>query len=79
MPADLITSWFPFLTRRPSGVAAAAVVAGTGGCSDKFNIICGPEGLFFMVNHGIAEAALAVQLCNAAGLAPSGPLVRAGS
>jgi SAM-dependent methyltransferase len=68
-PADLITAWFPFLTsaailawRLPlSLLAPERLFAGIGR-----NLK--PEGLFIMVNHGPKEAAMAEQLCGAAGL-----------
>ena len=68
-PADLITAWFPFVT-------ATAILAWRLPLS-----LLRPEplfrriaenlragGLFLMVNHGPAEAQLAAQCCNAAGL-----------
>ncbi len=82
-PADLITSWFPFLTptailawRLPLSLLAPERLF----CRIRHNLR--PGGLFFMVNHGNAEAALAESLCTAAGLvraaryAALGPLSR---
>ncbi len=68
-PADLITSWFPFLTpaailawRLPLSLLEPDRLFGR----IRHNLL--PGGLFFMVNHGTAEAALAERLCAAAGL-----------
>jgi SAM-dependent methyltransferase len=70
-PADLITAWFPFLTpaailawRLPLSLLAPERLF----ASIKHNLK--PDGLFVMVNHGLKEAALAEQLCAAAGLQP---------
>lgn len=68
-PADVIMSWFPFLTaaavlawRLPLSVLAPERLF----WSIKHNLR--PGGTFFMVNHGEEEAALANRLCIAAGL-----------
>jgi len=68
-PADVITSWFPFLTaaallawRLPLTLLAPEPLFR----QIKHNLR--PEGLFFMVNHGLQEAALAEGWCTAAGL-----------
>jgi SAM-dependent methyltransferase len=68
-PADIITAWFPFLTanallawRLPLSLLAPERLFR----QIKHNLR--PLGLFFMVNHGEAEAALAQDLCGAAGL-----------
>jgi SAM-dependent methyltransferase len=82
-PADVITAWFPFLT-------AAAILAWRLPLSllvperifRQIQHNLRPGGLFFMVNHGPAEWALAERLCVAAGLklvarhAGTGPLSR---
>jgi hypothetical protein len=67
-PADVITAWFPFLTpaallawRLPLSLLAPEKLFR----QIKHNLV--PQGLFFMVNHGEAEAALALGLCDAAG------------
>ena len=68
-PADLITAWFPFLT--PTAILAWRLPLALLQPQRLFRQIhhnLGPNGLFVMVNHGPAEAALAVDLCNAVGL-----------
>ena len=72
-PADLITSWFPFLT--PAAILAWRLPLSLLAPERLFRRIqhnLSPGGLFFMVNHGSAEAALAERLCVAAGLQPAG-------
>jgi hypothetical protein len=71
-PADVITAWFPFLTptallawRLPLSLLAPALLFR----QIKHNLL--PHGLFFMVNHGAEEAALAAHWCDAAGLEPA--------
>jgi SAM-dependent methyltransferase len=71
-PADLITAWFPFLTpnallawRLPLSLLAPEKLF----CQIKHNLR--PQGMFFMVNHGLEEAALAGACCSAAGLRAS--------
>jgi SAM-dependent methyltransferase len=71
--ADLITSWFPFVTpaailawRLPLSLLAPEKLF----CRIRHNLR--PGGLFFMVNHGPVEAALAGDLCTAAGLCCAG-------
>jgi len=68
-PADVITAWFPFVTpasilawRLPLSLLAPARIFG------RIRQNLRPGGLFVMVNHGPDEAALAAELCNAAGL-----------
>ncbi|MEP6547734.1 MAG: class I SAM-dependent methyltransferase [Gammaproteobacteria bacterium] len=73
LPADLITFWFPFLT--PAAILAwrlplSLLVPEKLFCRIRHNLR--PSGLFFMVNHGPAEAALAAHLCAAAGLRCAG-------
>ena len=68
-PADVITSWFPFLT--PAAILAwrlplTLLAPGKQFQRVKHNLSLG--GVFFMVNHGLQEAALAEALCAAAGL-----------
>jgi hypothetical protein len=68
-PADVITAWFPFLTatallawRLPLSLLAPEKLF------RQIQHNLRPQGLFFMVNHGLAEAELAAQWCDAAGL-----------
>lgn len=68
-PADLISAWFPFLT--PTAILAWRLPLSLLAPQQLFirirhNLL--PGGVFFMVNHGIAEADLASRLCVAAGL-----------
>jgi hypothetical protein len=68
-PADLITCWFPFLT--PAAILAWRMPLSLLAPERLFASIKGnlkPQGLFVMVNHGPMEAAMAEQLCSAAGL-----------
>jgi hypothetical protein len=67
-PADMITAWFPFLTptallawRLPLSLLAPEKLFHR----VKYNLL--PQGTFFMVNHGLDEAALAAGWCDAAG------------
>jgi SAM-dependent methyltransferase len=65
-PADLITAWFPFLT--PSAILAWRLPLSLLQPQRLFRQIhhnLRPKGLFVMVNHGPAEAALAADLCSA--------------
>jgi len=78
-PADVITAWFPFLTpaailawRLPLSLLAPERIF----ASIKHNLK--PSGLFVMINHGPKEAALAQELCTAAGLATVGRWSEAG-
>jgi SAM-dependent methyltransferase len=68
-PADIITCWFPFLT--PTATLAWRLPLSLLAPEKLFrqihhNLL--PDGLFFMVNHGLQEAALAEAWCTAAGL-----------
>ena len=68
-PADLITAWFPFLT--PAAILAWRLPLSLLAPARLFSRIrhnLRPGGLYFMVNHGMAEASLAEGLCVAAGL-----------
>lgn len=68
-PADVITCWFPFLT--PAALLAWRLPLSLLMPERLFAQIrhnLRPRGLFFMVNHGWREAALAERLCTAAGL-----------
>lgn len=68
-PADLITSWFPFLT--PGAILAWRLPLTLLRPERLFRQIrhnLRPGGVFFMVNHGPRESALAEPLCTAAGL-----------
>jgi len=68
-PANVITAWFPFLT--PTAILAWRLPLSLLAPEKLFrqiqrNLL--PKGVFFMVNHGQDEAALAEPLCTAAGL-----------
>jgi SAM-dependent methyltransferase len=68
-PSDVITSWFPFLT--PAALLAWRLPLSLLSPERLFSQIrhnLRPAGVFFMVNHGWREAALAERLCTAAGL-----------
>jgi SAM-dependent methyltransferase len=68
-PADIITSWFPFLT--PAAILAWRLPLSLLAPERLFGQIRSnlrPGGVFFMVNHGFDEALLAADLCIAAGL-----------
>ena len=68
-PADVITAWFPFLT--PGALLAWRLPLSLLAPERLFRQIkhnLRPQGLFFMVNHGEQEAALAQRLCGATGL-----------
>ena len=68
-PADIITAWFPFLT--PAALLAWRLPLSLLAPERLFRQIqhnLRPHGLFFMVNHGLAEAELAAHCCVAAGL-----------
>ena len=69
LPADVITAWFPFLT--PTAILAWRLPLSLLGPRALFervfhNLRVG--GVFVMVNHGAAEAAIADELCVATGL-----------
>ena len=68
-PAEFITAWFPFLTA--TAILAWRLPLSLLAPQRLFNRIqhnLRPGGLFFMVNHGTGEAALAERLCVAAKL-----------
>lgn len=68
-PADVITAWFPFLT--PAAILAWRLPLSLLAPARLFQRIqhnLRPQGLFFMVNHGLAEADLADEYCVAAEL-----------
>jgi SAM-dependent methyltransferase len=68
-PADLITAWFPFVT--PAAILAWRLPLSLLAPQRLFDSIrhnLKPGGQFVMINHGLEEAALAEQLCVAAGL-----------
>jgi hypothetical protein len=68
-PADVITSWFPFLT--PAAILAWRLPLTLLAPESMFRQIkhnLRPQGVYFMANHGLEEAALAERLCAAAGL-----------
>jgi SAM-dependent methyltransferase len=67
--ADIISAWFPFLT--PAAILAWRLPLSLLAPQRLFAQIrenLRPGGLFVMVNHGWEEAALAHDLCAAAGL-----------
>jgi hypothetical protein len=67
--ADVITSWFPFLT--PAAILAWRLPLSLLAPAKLFRQIrhnLRPGGLFFMVNHGLKEAGEAERLCTAASL-----------
>ena len=69
LPADVITAWFPFVT--PAAILAWRLPLSLLQPERLFaniyhNLRAG--GVFVMVNHGPAEAAVSQRLCNAAGL-----------
>ena len=67
--ADVITAWFPFVT--PSPVLAwrlPLTVFSPERLFDRIVRNLTPRGLFFMVNQGTDEAAIAVNYCRQAGL-----------
>ncbi len=70
-PADVLTAWFPFLT--PAAILAWRLplsLLAPQGLFGQIRHNLRPGGIFFMVNHGPAEASLAEDLCIAAGLRP---------
>jgi SAM-dependent methyltransferase len=67
--ADLITAWFPFVT--PAAILAWRLPLSMLAPQRLFARIqhnLRPGGLFVMINHGLTEAAVAEDLCIAAGL-----------
>jgi SAM-dependent methyltransferase len=69
LPADVITAWFPFLT--PAAILAWRLPLSLLAPERLFARISRnlrPGGILVVVNHGLREAALAAQLCGAAGL-----------
>jgi len=69
LPADWITAWFPFVTaqsilawRLPLSLLAPTRLF------ERVRENLRPEGLFVMINHGPREAAVAGDLCIAAGM-----------
>jgi hypothetical protein len=70
-PADVITAWFPFVT--PTAILAWRLPLSLLRPERLFRRVAQnltAQGIFFMVNHGPAEADLASALCDAAGLRP---------
>jgi SAM-dependent methyltransferase len=68
-PADLVTAWFPFLT--PAAILAWRLplsLLAPGRLFRQIRHNLRPDGLFFMVNHGLQEWAMGEELCSAAGL-----------
>jgi hypothetical protein len=68
-PADIITCWFPFLT--PAAILAWRLPLSLLAPQELFQQVhhnLQPDGLFFMVNHGLQEATLAEECCTAASL-----------
>ena len=75
LPADIITAWFPFLT--PTALLAWRLPLSLLAPAKLFRQIqhnLRPQGLFFMVNHGLEEAELAAECCKAAELHMTGAL-----
>lgn len=73
-PADLITAWYPFVTAEP--LLAWRLPLTVFHPSALFARVAQnlrDGGLFFMVNHGHEEAAVASAFCLAAGLRPYRP------
>jgi hypothetical protein len=69
LPADVITAWFPFMT--PAALLAWRLPLSMLTPERLFARIyhnLRPKGLLVLVNHGAAEAAIARELCDAAGL-----------
>jgi hypothetical protein len=67
--ADVITAWYPFVT--PSPVLAWRLPLKTFSPARLFDRIARnltAQGLFFMVNQGTEEAAIAADYCRRAGL-----------
>jgi SAM-dependent methyltransferase len=68
-PADIITCWFPFLT--PAAILAWRLPLSLLAPQPMFRRIqhnLRPDGLFFMVNHGLHEWELARRCCDAVNL-----------
>jgi hypothetical protein len=79
-PADVITSWFPFVT--PAAILAWRLPLSLLAPEKLFRQIrhnLRRDGLFFMVNHGLTEAALAKNWCVAAGLIQTARWAEAGA
>ena len=71
LPADVITAWFPFVT--PAAILAWRLPLSLLDPQRLFRRIrenLNPGGIYVMVNHGLDEAALADDLCVAAGFRP---------
>jgi hypothetical protein len=69
LPADVITAWFPFMTH--AALLAWRLPLSMLTPERLFARIyhnLRPKGLLILVNHGAAEAAIARELCGAAGL-----------
>jgi hypothetical protein len=78
--ADIITSWFPFLT--PAAILAWRLPLSLLAPERLFRQIRAnlrPGGVFFMVNHGFDESGLAADLCDAAGLKLTARWAQAGT
>jgi SAM-dependent methyltransferase len=79
LAADVITAWFPFVT--PQAILAWRLPLSFLTPVRLFARVRAnlrPGGLFVMANHGLAEAAIAADLCAAAGLTSVGRHVGAG-
>lgn len=71
LPADVITAWFPFVT--PAAILAWRLPLTLLAPRDLFRRVrlnLRQGGIFVMVNHSAAEAAVASELCTAIGLRP---------
>lgn len=72
-PADVVTAWYPFVT--PGPVLAGGMPLSLLAPRALFNQVVKnlqPHGLFFMVNQGSEEAAIAAAWCEKVGLARYG-------
>ncbi len=75
-PTDVVTAWYPFVT--PSPVLAWRLPLTVFSPAQLFHRIARnltAQGLFFMVNQGAGEAAIAAKYCRQAGLRSQGQWV----
>jgi len=79
LPAEVISAWFPFVT--PQAILAWRLPLSLLAPARLFARVrenLEPGGVFFMVNHGHEEAAIAADCCKAAGLSCRGGEARPG-
>lgn len=79
LPADVITAWFPFVT--PAAILAWRLplsLLRPERLLQRVRANLRSGGAFFMVNHGLREAAVAHSLCVAAGMRSRGVEQRVG-